>query len=202
MIPSRDRPDELREAVKSVADTSTLADVIPWIDDDQGSLYRGLATHGIGPRIGPVAAANEIVKKYPDYSAYGLITDDSRMISPGWDEWMLDVMGQFPNRICIVSPAHNLGGHVDMPFVSREWIETVGWFAYPDNFHYMWPIITGLIGEMTCIVHAPHEKVRIHHLGHPHQNYQRWESDAKAFFRFVSLDIMPIVERLRARMAA
>jgi hypothetical protein len=204
MIPTRDRPQELDGAVESVHQTSSLADVVAYVDDDQVDLYRSSQANCYfhhGPRIGPVAAANAIVKQMPGYSAYGLITDDSRMISPGWDGWLLEVVDQFPNKICVVSPHHNQGNHVDMPFVSRKWIDVVGWFACPACHHHAWPIITGLIGEMTAIVHSPRQMFA---LVHPHKtemvSVNKMEHDHRAFFEFVSLKLPAVVETVRTEM--
>jgi hypothetical protein len=207
LIPSRNRPDHLRAAIQSVLDTSRCADVLCYIDDDQAKMYGGLLegerliVHR-GPRIGPAPAANTLVAAYPDYSAYGLITDDTTMVSGRWDEWLFSALASFPKRLVVVSPWHNLGGHVDMPFVSREWIDLLGFYACPDMIHYSWPILTGLIGEMTAIVHAPQDSFAVQHEGLEHTNQNVRDKDARAFFEYVSLKLPVYVERLRKELAA
>jgi hypothetical protein len=205
LIPSRNRPAYLKKAIASVLDTSTRADVLVYLDDDQNGLYeklirsdRVIVHHG--PRVGPVQSANYLVSEHPDYSAYGLITDDTTMITPGWDLWLLDVLSAFPGRLVVVSPRHNLGEHVDMPFVSSEWINLVGWYACPDMIHYSWPILTGLIGEMTAIVHAPESGFSIHHVGLEHTNTEVRDRDARVFFDYVALKLPVFVERIRQAM--
>lgn len=203
LCPSRGRSQELRELRLSVRETSD-ADVLAYVDEDQAQLYNGQEPAGqriVGPRIGPVAAANVLVDKHPNYDLYGLVTDDARLTVPAWDEWALEAASKFPNRICVISPFHNQGNHVDMPFVTAEWIRAVGWFACPDCYHYCWPIITGLIGEMSAIVHAPSHGFAIHH---PHKIEMVSESvrnaDAQAFFEFVSTRLPAVVERVRSAM--
>lgn len=207
LIPSRNRPDHLRVAIQSVLETSRHADVLCYIDKDQEVLYRGLLegerliVHR-GPRIGPAPAANALVNAYPHYSAYGLITDDTTIVTKRWDEWLFACLASFPNRLVVVSPRHNLGEHVDMPFVSREWIDLVGWYACPGMLHYSWPILTGLIGEMTAIVHAPDHAFALHHEGLAHTNTEVRDRDARVFFDYVALRLPAYVEKIRKAMAA
>lgn len=210
LIPSRDRPEKLAEACRSVIETSTVADAICYIDDDQRDEYEPvLIAAGLGPRvrvlygprIGPVASANILVEDNPDYHAYGLITDDTRITTWGWDAWLLYVLEKFPQEIAVVSPRHNLGEHVDMPFVSKRWIEVVGWYACPEMYHFCWPILTGLIGEMTAIVHAPEQSFGIHHEGLPHGNLDARESDERKFFHYVSLKLPVHVEAIRTEFS-
>ncbi len=207
MIPTRDRPQEAKEAVLSVFDTSQ-ASVCVYVDQDQeglyedvwGSLWEDRRFHRyLGPRIGPVASANAIAQRYGNYAAYGLITDDSKITTKGWDEWLLEAVERLP--ICVVSPYHNNGDHVDMPFVTRQWIDTVGWYACPDCWHYSWPTITGLIGEMTAIVHAPQHRFAIHHDYQHGTNPGARQRDAEAFYDYVSLNLRAVVEKVREAMA-
>lgn len=208
LIPSRDRSEQLAKAIASVIATSE-ATVLVYIDDDQRRNYEHLELAGAhrvrwlyGPRIGVVGSANALVKSFPGYDAYGLITDDSCITTPGWDKWTLDAIAQFPHGLLVVSPHHPHGYHVDMPFVSREWIERVGWYACPLMKHYAWPIATGLIGEMTAIVHAPETAFHIEHDYDPTANRAVRANDYEAFFAFVSRDLPGVVDSLRRDMYA
>lgn len=211
LCPTRDRPEDLEELIQSVLLTTTRADVLVYVDDDQQALYPNVIgpdapknlLYLIGPRVGPVASANALVKQYDDYSIYGLVTDDATLTTPHWDEWALAATDKFPNRICVISPFHNQGNHVDMPFVTREWIAAAGWFACPDCQHYCWPIITGLIGEMTAIVHAPRHSFGIYHAPKVEMVSEgRLAADHAAFFQFVALKLPPVVDRIREAMSA
>lgn len=207
LIPSRNRPDHLRRAIASVRETSKYADVLCYIDEDQEKMYRGLLEDGRlivhrGPRIGPAPSANALVERFPNYSAYGLITDDTTIVTHRWDEWLFSALASFPKRLVVVSPWHNLGGHVDMPFVSREWIDLLGFYACPDMIHYSWPILTGLIGEMTAIVHAPQTAFAVHHEGLEHTNTEVRGKDALTFFNYVALRLPESVELIRRELAS
>ena len=210
LIPSRDRPEQLLDACRSVLGTSEVADVLAYVDDDQRVLYEpALVAAGFGPRvrtlygtrIGPVAAANTLVGTSPEYDIYGLITDDTRTVTPRWDKWVLDAMSRFPGSIGIVSPSHNLGDHVDMPFVSRRWVEILGWYACPDMYHYCWPILTGLIGEQTAICHAPESGFAVHHSRLHPMNAEAEARDTAKFFRIVVADMPGYVASLRRELS-
>jgi len=210
LIPSRSRPEQLLQAVESVLTTSQ-ATVLAYVDDDQMEMYDAAIESSrreprfrvfCGPQVGPVESANRLIAMCPEHAAYGLITDDARMVGKGWDDWLSGVLDGFPGRIAVISPRHNLGEHVDMPFVSKEWIQVVGWYACPECYHFCWPILTGLIGEMTAIVYPPEQCFSVHHLGLPHSNLALREEDAQVFFEYVSLKLPPIVHRLRKAMAA
>ena len=208
MIPSRDRPEQLIDACRSVLETSR-ATVAVYVDEDQADFYAGpMSSLGGsdrirfmgGKRIGPVAAANLLMRANPGFDVYGLITDDARITTPKWDEWSEAAIEQAPNRILVIDPRHDLGEHVDMPFVSKEWIEVTGWYACPDFYHFCWPILTGLIGEMTAIIHAGSKDFGLHHLGLSHSNLRAREDDEKRFFNWAALKLPEVVDKLRRAM--
>jgi len=149
LCPTRDRPKQLASLVESVMKTSTNARVYAYIDEDQRDLYAPMLkemdpanriTVFHGNRVGPAASANGLLR-YIEADCYGLITDDSRILTPGWDAWVEATIDSFPGRIGLVSPAHNHGPHVDMPFVSHQWISRLGWFAQPGVRQYCWPTL-------------------------------------------------------------
>jgi hypothetical protein len=187
----------------TTSDKSTV--VLGYVDEDQHGLYRHhLPTFGAvttyGPRIGPVAACNALVDRYRDhFDVFGILTDDCVVTIPGWDKYLAETMEQFPNRMVVVSPFHNYGDHVDMPFVSREWIKVMGWYACPEVYHYCWPTITGLIGEMTAICHCSMSGFAINHDLHDRELSAR-QPDAQPFYEFVVHKLPVYVEKLREAM--
>ena len=207
LIPSRDRPDLLDRAIQSVLETSKDGHALVYIDSDQKHLYKSLKTDfrvwiHEGPRIGPVAAANQLRKDFPEFDVYGFMPDDAQIVTPDWDKWILESVAKCPNRIAVISPYHNFGNHVDMPFVTREWIIQTGWYACPDFYHWCWPILTGLIGEMSAIVHAPKARFAIEHDDGPIGNAEHRAADAEKFFEYVSLKLPATVEKIRTAMYA
>jgi hypothetical protein len=211
LIPSRNRPGQLEEAIQSVMDTSTLADVLVYIDDDQQELYdsvEGLELWGHGervffhhgPRVDTVASLNELVRLHPEYSAYGVMTDNSVMVDKGWDVFLQETLDLFPGRLGVISPWHNCGMHVDQPFVSREWVELVGWYACPDFKHYAWPLVTGIIGAQTGIYYSHKGEFSIQH------DYVGgyWESvyvaDCKALYACIASTVIYKVDVIQRAM--
>src|SRR5438034_1248354 len=93
LCPTRGRPEGLRKMAQSVRATSG-ADVYAYIDEDWEEEYVGIpeVERFVGPRVGPVRAVNRLVRKVPDYAAYGFLTDDTTVLTAGWDRWVLDAM--------------------------------------------------------------------------------------------------------------
>lgn len=203
MIPSRDRPKEIQEAVLSVLETSQ-ASICVYVDEDQHALYqksldpfwRDRRFHQLtGERVGPVASANEIARRWDSFTAYGLITDDSAMAVSGWDDYLLD---EVRGGALVVSPSTTQGDHVDMPFVSAEWINKLGWFAYPGNYHTGWPTICGSLAEaIGRLVRAPRDKFFVSHDMLPSQNEERLREDARQLYAFFQNRFSKALEVLR-----
>lgn len=209
LCPTRGRPLDFRCFAQSVMSTSR-ADVLAYVDDDQQDLYADVLGPDtpkrirwmVAPKIGLVASINALVKQFDDYDFYGYVPDDATMETPGWDDWALEATDRFPNGICVISPYHNQGHHVDMPFVTAAWIKATGWFACPDLHHHSSSIITGLIGEMSAIVHAPKQSFSIYHPAKVEMVSENLlAKDLQAFFTFTALKLPAVVDRVREAMA-
>lgn len=193
MCPTRGRPEVFRHLASSMARTTERAQLVAYIDEDDplADEYRTQVPRVEfvrGPRIGPVAACNHIAAEY-DYDVCGMVPDDAEFVTLGWDRYVDIMARKFKNQVGVISPHHNLGTHVDMPFVTRQWVEATGWFAYPKNFHWCWPTITSLLGEMTAIVHAPGDRFHIHHKGIKDSvPAELTEQDFREFYWFIALE--------------
>ncbi len=123
--------------------------------------------------------------------------DDMLLTVKGWDRYVERQMNKFPGRLGVVSPAHNMGMHVDVPFVSKEWIGLFGWFCHPTTYHYVWPTVIGLLGESGhCIHHAPADKFWIDH----HQMSDHMDSfsgDATGFYKLMMYGYYGLVAKLK-----
>lgn len=194
LVPTRDRPELLRRILKSVRRTSD-ARVWAYIDDDQVDLYKDFLSGSVpslecvvGPRVGPCASANALVKE-SDGDILGYVPDDAVFASPGWDEALGGVIGQFTNQIGVASPAHNHGNHIDVPFVSRKWTDALGWLCYPRFYHWCWPTVISMIGTAVGAVvrMSPHE-CYIHHELEPPHNADRHEKDVSELYTFCTYE--------------
>lgn len=199
----------------SLIATSASAHVLCYVDNDQVDLYRnhcdweslygGRLKLTFGPSIGPARSINVLVHGFKDYDIYGLITDDSEFATPGWDEYLVGVFQSLPGRIGVVSPSHDQGPYVNWPYVSREWIDVVGFFAENTVYHFMWDTVIELLGETTRIVWANRDEFHIKHHQLPpctSASPRDFQSDASAFWGWILIHRASIVKRLREKIRA
>lgn len=209
VCPTRDRVQPAIEFARSVRETSTYATVLFYIDDDQREMYRPLVeaepecVFHYGPRIGPVAADNLLVDAYRDFKVYGTGDDDARFVTPSWDAYLLEQIAAFPNRIGVVSANHWVDPtFLNFGYVSREWIDAVGWLAYPPARHRIWDSVLQMLGEATNLVYAPRDKFRVEHRMDKPQDLMTFAHDCEAFLWFCVQYKNPIIDKLRQAMGA
>lgn len=180
--PTRDRPDLAAQFADNVLRTSK-ADVALYIDYDQMELYQGLRKRPrirvlTGTRIGSAQAYNALFKAYPDHDIYGMCADDSTFSPPDWDLYLEDVIQQFPHGIGVAA-THN-GAHIQFPFVTRRWIQLVGWV--PTGFsHYAIDGVLQMLGEDTHIVYLDPAQLALEHRDARPPGQQQIGDDAVAF---------------------
>lgn len=139
LLPSRGRPRELQRMIESVRSTAVneIEIIVRFDDDDQKSI---IATQlsGIKILVGP--RLREITKYWNECfdACHGDIVaqmnDDVIFRTPGWDVTIENAFAECPDQILMVH-GNDLGGQRDKfgphPFVSRKWIETLGYFIAP-----------------------------------------------------------------------
>jgi hypothetical protein len=199
--------------IESFIATSSVAELVVRADEDQQSVYDGLRVPArvsieYGPRIGPAGSIqrsayenmrlskerNEMALR--PYDAFCAAPDDAEFVTPGWDLYALEVLKSFPGRIGVVSAAHNQGAFLNYPCVSKEWINTLGWYAHPTIYHFCWDTMHELLGDATNIVYAPKDKWLMKHQGLP-QNLERYGVDTSAFLMWCVTERPQAVARLR-----
>lgn len=202
MVPSRDRPKEVASLIHSVRASAPSADVAVYVDEDQRTLYSYLFEREIprviveaGPRLGPVASANHMAAKHlQSYHAFGLVPDDARLMVHGWDDRVLMAVRGGPRA---VAPAHGTSD-VDMPFVSREWIERLGWFAWPGLYHWGWPSVTAALGDALGVLSRSHpQEFFIDHPAANSSNRDRYPADIVALYDFFASHFKESLDKLR-----
>jgi hypothetical protein len=189
-------------------DTSQDAHMVACVDDDQRDLYMDMPTHPrltvrFAPRTDVVGAINGAVKAMPDYEVYGLIVDDSYFKTPGWDKWLETEINSWPNRIGVVSANHQWAAHVNFGYVTREWIDTVGWYACPTTQHFCWDSVLEMLGEATRITYATKDQFHIHHdLIQKDATVQIFALDAIQFLGWCVNERRDLVAKIREAMCA
>lgn len=205
LVPSRDRPDLLSRMASSVRKTSD-AKLWAYIDEDQIDLYEDFVQGRVknveavvGPRVGPCASANHLLK-FADGDLLGYVPDDAVFATPGWDVNMSKVAEGFRNGIGVVSPAHNHGNHIDVPFVTKSWTDALGWYCYPGFYHWCWPTVIGMIGTaVNAVVRmSPHE-CYIHHELEPPHNSDKHEGDVSQLYTFCTYERFEIAVNFMRR---
>lgn len=137
LAPTRGRPQALLEMADTAFGTAEgPVEVLAYVDDDdpQKDVYLGLGIRiVIGPRIILSNCWNQLA-----HEAQGDIlhmsSDDIRFRTAGWDRIIRDTFNRYEDRIVFVwgrDGIHDgiMGTH---GFISRRWMETVGYFTWPD----------------------------------------------------------------------
>lgn len=135
LAPTRGRPDALQAMADSVYATATgPVEVLAYVDDDDPSDYSQVTGVRIvtGPRIVLSDCWNRLAA-VADGDILGMGADDIRFRTPGWDEKVRAVFDGYADGIVFVygdDGVHHgkLGTH---GFVSRRWVETLGYFTWP-----------------------------------------------------------------------
>jgi len=164
--PTRDRPQLAARFAENVLQTSH-ASVAFYIDHDQVDLYQDLIEHRnrsvlvkVGPPIGSAQAYNSLYHSYSRFDIYGMCADDTTFSPLGWDRYLERVMASMPNGIGVAA-THN-GSHIQFPFVTKRWIDLVGWV--PPNFkHYAIDGVLQLLGEDTHLVWLDPAQLALEH---------------------------------------
>ena len=137
--------------------------MLVYIDNDRNLPNLDGVFYLHGERIGPVASYNAMVRERPGYDVYGAITDDCTFETKGWDNWIREKA----SGITAIAPYVRDSGRMDFPWCTREWIETVGYFALPRCYHYYWDVAMEVLGQLSRIVYAGQYDFRIDHHGEP-----------------------------------
>jgi hypothetical protein len=211
--PSRDRPLSAINLSRSFLETTTDAELVFYIDGDQYYQYcddfdrQGASRSGRikiegGERIGPVAAATKLCKKY-DPDIFAFVPDDCTFKTPGWDKYAVDLVESMPGKLCVISPAHPFGNHVDIPFVSRAWIEAIGDFDPVGLAQWCWPTTIALLAEIGDIaVRCDPEKFYIDHQMQKGKDAdERLYTDSITFYHWCVHQFPKMLDRLRTAIA-
>lgn len=205
--PSRDRPDDLVVMVESMIATSESATALVYIDDDQLHLYMHhcdwegkygkRVKFSVGKQIGPAKSCEWLISTHKEYDVYGLMTDDAIFLTPGWDRYLSDRFEEFPGRIGVVSPDHEHGPWVNFPYVSRQWLDIVGWYVYPGVFHFCWDTVLEILGEGSRIDYPNITQFGIKHFQRATVEPHHTRPDAMAFLGWCITERRGIVRKLR-----
>jgi hypothetical protein len=157
--------------LESFLKTSTHAEMEVRLDHDDAPQYAPVRAEFntrihfvVGDRIAHCPALNEMCRRNPRRTAYGLATDDSLFLTPGWDDWALKTAESFPNGVGAFAPFFGLKGRMDYPWVSRGWTEALGVYIPNDSKLYYWDIVMQILAEQAgCFALAEEREFAMFH---------------------------------------
>jgi hypothetical protein len=180
IVPSRGRPEAMRELLATFEETCTAdTRIICRVDDDDPMLpgYREAVPYHLycGPRIGLGASINEMALARIDQDdVIGFMGDDHRPRTHGWDARVLEEITAEPLAVVYgddLLQGRNLASQV---FMSSQLVRRLGWFnppgirhMYIDNF---WMTLGANLGTLTFL-----DDVIIEHM-HPIAKKSQWDA--------------------------
>lgn len=137
LVPTRKRPQRLREMIQSVEDTVfSEPEILCYVADDDDS-YDGQdfspAKIIRGPRVVMSDLWNQLLP-YATGDIFQLSADDVIYRTPGWDLIVQEAFDSVPDKILLAfgddgGPSGKV--FATLPFVSRRWTEILGHFTGP-----------------------------------------------------------------------
>jgi len=143
IVATRERPNNVVRFVDSLVSTTADYDhlqVLFLVDDDDPDPIR-LRVDQLqfisGPRENTPIRINE-AWKHVKHDVVGLFGDDIVFKTFGWDRRVVEMFQTWPDRLGVVYgddgwQHEKLCTH---PFLSRRWVETLGYVAHDGFFHY------------------------------------------------------------------
>lgn len=220
LIPTRNRPEWVERMWRSaVATAEGEVEFCFYFDDDD---LTSEVVWGAFKANGAATKGERLVLSEAWNRAYELASgeilmhasDDIVFRTPGWDRFITETFDRFPDRLVFVYGSdgyqdERLGTH---GFLSREWVETVGYFVPPyfsSDFNDLWlHEVAGMIGRR---VYVP--EVFIEHM-HPDAGKAQWDQThlerkerhrrdrPDLLYRSLASEREADAEKLRARMLA
>jgi glycosyltransferase involved in cell wall biosynthesis len=204
LVPTRNRPHRLMEMIRSVMATAKkLPEVLCYVSDDDHSYDYLTALNFIrGPRLVMSDLWNALVP-HATGDIFMLCADDVVFRTPGWDVEIEKAFAEVPDKILLAfadDGSPNGKRFASLPFVSRKWVETVGYFTGPGfsaDYSDTWPFdVATMIGR---VKHVPVLIEHMHHVWGKAQVDQTYQENKERMARDnpakLYADLLP--ERMR-----
>lgn len=192
VVPSRGRPERLREMLAACADTTAaLTDIVVGLDDDDAAAYEQVMgdEHGIGvewvtgPRDTLTGWTNALaLPRAGAYRAVASFGDDHLPRTPGWDRKLLAALA-FMGGTGIAYPDDLR--RTDVPeaaVISSDIVAALGWVCEPSLGHFYCDNVWADLGRGAgCLKFCPYVVVEhMHYQGHPEVARDATYADAEA----------------------
>jgi hypothetical protein len=168
LCPTRKRPERLRQMIDSVWDTATvIPEILCYVSHDDDSYDKSVPVPFIrGPRLTMSDLWNALVP-HARGDIFMLCADDVIFRTPGWDREIEKAFAEVPDKILLAfadDGSPNGKRFASLPFVSRKWVETLGYFTGPGfsaDYSDTWPFdVATMIGRVKYV------PVLIEHMHH------------------------------------
>lgn len=218
-VPSRNRPDAMREFVAAVKASGDSPDVAVMLDCDPEQ-YKGIDwpehwhIHHSTEHLEFQRAFNELLRLHPGEKTYGLLTDHARPITSGWSQTMEREAGDWNLVLCAdgkdrINPRTNYRRLTAAVCFGGDLIREVGCF-WPDFcVHLYGDDAWEEIGhELGIVKHLPDVMVQDLHFTHGEikvdDNHKRMyrgvpyaKADFDAYIQWKAHGKQPLLARLR-----
>ena len=161
LVPTRKRPQRLRELINSVIETSfNPQEILCYVADDDDSYDPSVfpeARFVNGPRLIMSDLWNALLP-HAKGDIYMLCADDVLFRTYGWDLVVEAAFEAVPDKILLAfgddgSPSGKIFS--TLPFVHKRWVEVVGYFTGPGfsaDFSDTWPFDVATMIERTKLL--------------------------------------------------
>src|SRR5208282_2654538 len=137
LLPTRNRPQNLKRMVDSVRTMSTVQpEIVVYIDDDDTLSPPMAEALGLVTIIGPRIIMTDYWNKCYEKATSDIVMqmgDDVIFKTPGWDVMVEEEFAKWPDKIVLVH-GDDIGNDLQIasyPFLHRRWAEVVGYFSPP-----------------------------------------------------------------------
>jgi hypothetical protein len=178
LFATRSRPENCQRFINAWIETGASTPVYVRVDNCDpelnniiGLLWPKEFTVVVGPREGLRAAMQEMFTRHPSEPWYGLLADDLLPQTPKWDLLLIAKAGH--NAI---SYPNDLGGKPRLPthpVVGGELARAIGWFGFPQVYHYFVDTVWRVIGEQLGCLYRLSDVI----VEHVHPVWNKAESD-------------------------
>ena len=139
LCPTRSRSGQLRKMVESARNTATKPiEIVVYVDEDDPKTMATVLDldlkYMVGPRLWYMTEYWNVLVPLASGDILLQGNDDVIFRTKGWDVMVQDAFDACPDKILMVH-GNDLGGNRESagphPFVSRKWVDTLGYFIAP-----------------------------------------------------------------------
>lgn len=206
LCPSRGRPECFNRMAQSALETSE-GTVIGYVDsdDDKQSEYQTGERVIVDIRnpVGRGRAVNDLCDRHRDFDDYLVVSDDITFTRGGWGDDLSDAMKAFPNSIGVAhlpgtEPTHSEPRPwANWICLSRNWIDTLGWWNYPECTWFCQDTIVQVLGEALGKIIRIEPPAVYHYVMRTEDMGKKLAEDEDKFLWFMAAEFGNCLNKLR-----